>query len=91
MATSAGQELLAEENYVRAEIEAAHRAAQRLEARLTKMQRDFLKQADESRNIALVAYREGAMDLYKLLETHRVMTRPATSNRSNFVVRLWPS
>ena len=35
------------------------------------MQRDFLKQADESRNIALIAYREGAADLYKLLETQR--------------------
>jgi len=69
--SSAEQELLAEENYIRAEIETAHRAAQNLAARLTDMQRDFLKQADQSRNIALIAYREGALDLYKLLETQR--------------------
>jgi cobalt-zinc-cadmium efflux system outer membrane protein len=68
---SAEQELLAEENYIRAEIEAAHRAAQSLAVRLTEMQRDFLKQADQSRDIAMIAYREGATDLYKLLETQR--------------------
>lgn len=68
---SAEQELLAEENYIRAEIEAAHRAAQSLAVRLTEMQRDFLKQADQSRDIAMIAYREGAADLYKLLETQR--------------------
>ncbi len=69
--TSAEQELIAEQNYVRAEVEAAYRAAKRHETRLKDLQRDFLKQADESRNIALVAYREGAADLYKLLETQR--------------------
>lgn len=69
--SSAEQELLAEENYIRAEIETAHRAAQSLVTRLADMQRDFLKQADQSRNIALIAYREGATDLYKLLETQR--------------------
>ncbi|MEP7336855.1 MAG: TolC family protein [Acidobacteriota bacterium] len=71
LATSAEQELLAEENYIRAEVETAHRAVQSLAERLKEMQRDFLKQADESRNIALIAYREGASDLYKLLETQR--------------------
>ena len=68
---SAEQELLAEENFVRAEVETAYRAAERLETRLKELQRDFLNQADESRNIALVAYREGAADLYKLLESQR--------------------
>jgi cobalt-zinc-cadmium efflux system outer membrane protein len=71
MVTSAEQELLAEEYYVRAEVEAAYRAAKRLEARLKELQRDFLRQADESQSIALMAYREGAADLYKLLETKR--------------------
>lgn len=71
LVSSAEQELLAEENYIRAEIEAVQRAAQKLATRLRDLQRDFLKQADDSRNIALVAYREGAMDLYKLLETQR--------------------
>jgi outer membrane protein, heavy metal efflux system len=69
--TSAEQELLAEENNVRAEVEVAYRVTQRLGVRLDELQRDLLKQADESRNIALVAYREGAADLYKLLETQR--------------------
>ncbi|MBL8187946.1 MAG: TolC family protein, partial [Acidobacteria bacterium] len=68
---SAEQELLAEENYIRAEVESAHRATQKLRERLADMQKDFLKQADQSRDIALVAYREGAADLYKLLETQR--------------------
>ena len=69
--SSAEQELLAEENYVRAEVEAAHRAAHSLAARLSDMRRDLLEQADKSHNIAVVAYREGAMDLYKVLETQR--------------------
>jgi len=71
LVNSAEQELLAEENYVRAEVETAYRAARKLSERLETMRRDFLNQADESRNIALVAYREGAMDLYKVLETQR--------------------
>lgn len=69
--TSAELLLMAEENYIRAEIEVAHRAAKKLAVRLGDMQTDFLKRADESRNIALVAYREGAADLYKLLEAQR--------------------
>ncbi|MGH9798760.1 MAG: TolC family protein, partial [Blastocatellia bacterium] len=69
--TSAELQLMAEENYIRAEIEIAHRAAKKLAERLSEMRRDFLQRADESRNIALVAYREGAADLYKLLEAQR--------------------
>ncbi len=69
--TSAELQLMAEENYIRAEIEIAHRASRKLAERLNEMQKDFLQRADESRNIALVAYREGAADLYKLLEAQR--------------------
>lgn len=69
--TSAELQLMAEENYVRAEVEIAHRAVRKLAERLSEMQKDFLQRADESRNIALVAYREGAADLYKLLEAQR--------------------
>lgn len=69
--TSTELQLMAEENYIRAEIEATHRAAKKLAERLGEMQKDFLQHADESRNIALVAYREGAADLYKLLEAQR--------------------
>lgn len=71
LTSSAEQQLLAEENYVRAEVESAYRSAQKLAEQLKLLQVDFLKQADESRNIALIAYREGATDLYKLLETQR--------------------
>lgn len=69
--TSAELELMAEENYIRAEVEIAHRGARKLAERLAEMRKDFLQRADESRNIALVAYREGAADLYKLLEAQR--------------------
>lgn len=69
--TSSELQLMAEENYIRAEIEVAHRATRKLAERLNEMQKDFLQRADESRNIALVAYREGAADLYKLLEAQR--------------------
>lgn len=69
--TSAEFQLMAEENYIRAEIEIAHRAAKKLAERIAEMQKGFLRRADESRDIALVAYREGAADLYKLLEAQR--------------------
>jgi cobalt-zinc-cadmium efflux system outer membrane protein len=69
--TSAELQLMAEENYIRAEVETTYRASQKLAERLNEMQKDFLQRADESRNIALVAYREGAADLYKLLEAQR--------------------
>lgn len=69
--TSSELQLMAEENYIRAEIEVAYRATRKLFERLNEMQKDFLQRADESRNIALVAYREGAADLYKLLEAQR--------------------
>ncbi|MFN0110010.1 MAG: TolC family protein [Blastocatellia bacterium] len=69
--TSAELQLMAEENYIRAEIEITHRAAKKLAERLGEMQKEFLQRADESRNITLVAYREGAADLYKLLEAQR--------------------
>ena len=68
---SAEHELRAEENYVRAEIEAAYRAAKGLQERIQEMERDFLKPADESRKIALIAYREGAASLYQMLESQR--------------------
>lgn len=68
---SAEQELTAQTNYIRAEVEAGYRAVHQLEDRLKEMQRDFLVRADESRDIALTAYREGAADLYKLLEAQR--------------------
>lgn len=69
--SSAEQELLAQSNYVRAEVESGYRAVHQLEARLKEMKQDFMIRADESRDIALTAYREGAADLYKVLEAQR--------------------
>jgi outer membrane protein, heavy metal efflux system len=69
--SSVEQELVAQTNYIRAEVEAGYRVAQQLRSRLTEMQQDFLARADGSRDIALTAYREGAADLYKVLEAQR--------------------
>lgn len=69
--SSVEQELQAQTNFIRAEVEAAHRAVQQLETRLREMKQDFLARADSSRDIALTAYREGATDLYKVLEAQR--------------------
>lgn len=69
--SSAEQELMARTNYIRAEVEAGYRVVQQLRSRLTEMRQDFLTQADGSRDIALAAYREGAADLYKVLEAQR--------------------
>ena len=69
--TSIEQELLAQTNYIRAEVEASHRAVRQLAERLREMKQDFLTRADASRDIALTAYREGAADLYKVLEAQR--------------------
>ncbi|MFM8393846.1 MAG: TolC family protein [Acidobacteriota bacterium] len=69
--SSVEQELTAQTNYIRAEVEAGYRVVQQLQSRLTEMRKDFLTQADSSRDIALTAYREGAADLYKVLEAQR--------------------
>jgi outer membrane protein, heavy metal efflux system len=68
---SAELELVARTSYIKAEVEVSHRAVRQLESRLVEMKKDFLARADESRNIALTAYREGAADLYKVLEAQR--------------------
>lgn len=68
---SAEQELSAEQSYVKAEIQAALNSVQTISRRLETLQQDFLPRAEESRSIALVAYREGVSDLYKLIETQR--------------------
>lgn len=65
------QEVAATESYIRAEVATAYRAAVQLTQRIEVMQQQYLRDADESRDIALVAYREGVNDLYKLLDTQR--------------------
>ncbi|MEP7272558.1 MAG: TolC family protein [Acidobacteriota bacterium] len=58
-------------NRVLAEVESAWRAYETARAQMTTFERDLLPQADESREIAQVAYREGATDLLPLLEAQR--------------------
>ncbi|MEW6126003.1 MAG: TolC family protein [Acidobacteriota bacterium] len=64
-------ELSAEENFIRAEVQTAYQASERIRQNLFALQSDFLLRADDTRDVALAAYREGATDLYKLLEAQR--------------------
>jgi cobalt-zinc-cadmium efflux system outer membrane protein len=58
-------------NRVLAEVESAWRAYETARAQLATFQRELLPQSDESREIAQVAYREGATNLLPLLEAQR--------------------
>lgn len=57
-----------------AEVESAWRAYETARAQLDTFQRELLPQSDESRDIAQVAYREGATNLLPLLEAQRTRT-----------------
>jgi cobalt-zinc-cadmium efflux system outer membrane protein len=61
-------------NRVLAEVESAYRAYETARAQVGTFQRELLSQADESREVAQVAYREGATDLLPLLEAQRTRT-----------------
>lgn len=61
-------------NRVLAEVESAWRAYETARAQLATFQRELLPQSDESREIAQVAYREGATNLLPLLEAQRTRT-----------------
>jgi cobalt-zinc-cadmium efflux system outer membrane protein len=58
-------------NRVLAEVESAYRAYETARAQVETFQRELLAQADESRDVAQFAYREGATDLLPLLEAQR--------------------
>ncbi|MEW6732333.1 MAG: TolC family protein [Acidobacteriota bacterium] len=64
-------ELAIVHNRVLAEVESAYRAYETARTQVITFQRELLPQADESRSIALAAYREGATDLLPLLEAQR--------------------
>ncbi|MBC8087369.1 MAG: TolC family protein [Phycisphaerae bacterium] len=68
----AGFELAATERSMNAELQGAYDAAVMLTERITELaQRDsanFLRRADESRRIALGAYREGAVPLLQVID-----------------------
>jgi cobalt-zinc-cadmium efflux system outer membrane protein len=58
-------------NQILAELAAARRAVGINQQQVEAMQADFLKRADQSQSISLIAYREGAADLLVLLEAQR--------------------
>lgn len=58
-------------NHALAEVESAYRAYETAQAQVMTFERELVPQANESRNIALAAYREGATDLLPLLEAQR--------------------
>ncbi|MDX2032122.1 MAG: TolC family protein [Blastocatellia bacterium] len=67
----AGTEVALARNRVLAEVESAYRAYETARAQVDTFQRELLAQADESREMAEFAYREGATDLLPLLEAQR--------------------
>ncbi|MGE0127642.1 MAG: TolC family protein [Blastocatellales bacterium] len=71
---TAAAELAVVRNRLLAEVETAYRAYETGRAQVMTFQRELLNQADQSREIAQVAYREGATDLLPLLEAQRTRT-----------------
>lgn len=62
-------------NLVLSDLTAARRVAEMNQRQVESMRADFLMRADESRNISLAAYREGAVDLLVLLDAQRVRSQ----------------
>jgi cobalt-zinc-cadmium efflux system outer membrane protein len=64
-------ELALRKNHALAEVESAYQAWQSARTRLTTFESALLRQADESQEIALRAYEEGAIELLGYLEAQR--------------------
>ena len=71
--TAADDELAWAERQAAAEVRAAYDATQLLGAQVARMQGGFLGRAAESRQIALAAYREGAVTLLQVLDASRTL------------------
>jgi cobalt-zinc-cadmium efflux system outer membrane protein len=67
----ARSELALHRHRVQTEVEAAYRAWESAREQVSLFEGGLLGQADESRRIALAAYREGAIDLLGLLDAER--------------------
>ena len=67
------QELVWTERRAAAEVTGAYVAAQVLTERVAALQSDFLARAEESRKVALAAYREGAVPLLFVLDATRTL------------------
>jgi cobalt-zinc-cadmium efflux system outer membrane protein len=73
-AGAARTELMQARTRILAEVESAFRAWESARDRALVYERELLAQADESRAIALAAYREGAVTLLAVLEAERART-----------------
>ena len=71
---AAEQELLWIERTAAAQVDAAYRAAELLRARVAAIAPDIVARAEESRRIALAAYREGAGSLLQVLDAARAVS-----------------
>ena len=67
----AESELRYARSLVLADLASARRTLAAREQQLESLRASFLQQADEARNVALAAYREGASDLLVLLDAQR--------------------
>lgn len=72
------------QNRTLAEIETAYLGFETAREQVKAFEMGVLKQADESRDISLLAYREGAIDLINLLEAQRTRTEV----RNNYYLTL---
>ena len=71
--TAVEQELRWAERRASSEVLGAFDAATILTARVNALQRDFVARAEESRRVALAAYREGAVPLLQVLDATRTL------------------
>jgi outer membrane protein, heavy metal efflux system len=61
------------ERAIASEVEAEYQVSERLGARVTSLQQTFLRRAEESRQIALSTYQEGATTLLQVLDASRAL------------------
>ena len=69
--SAASAELELRRSHVLAELEASLAAVQATRRQLDDLRADFIQRADESRNVALAAYREGSASLLLVIEAER--------------------
>lgn len=70
---AAEQELLLTERRILADLAAAHEAARLLSEQVAALGPDFLARAEESRDIAVAAYQDGATPLLQVIDASRTL------------------
>jgi outer membrane protein TolC len=73
-ARAADLELEAALTRARAEAEILVRAARELQSRLARLDEDLVRPAEEARRSALAAFREGAIDILRVVDAERMNT-----------------